>query len=63
VLRLRKIVVTYRLQAPEARREAAERALAHHVRHCPNARSVAASIEIVTEMDFVPVAEPAAAPA
>jgi len=63
VLRLRKITVTYRLRAPEAKREAAERALAHHARHCPNARSVAAAIEIVTEMDFVPIAEPAATPA
>lgn len=63
VLRLRRIVVTYRLQAPEAKREAAERALAHHAHHCPNARSVAAAIEIVTRMDFVPVGEPAGAPA
>ena len=63
VLRLRKITVTYRLRAPESKRAAAERALAHHAHHCPNARSVAAAIEIVTEMDFVPVGEPAGAPA
>jgi uncharacterized OsmC-like protein len=63
VLRLRKITVTYRLQAPEAKRAAAQRALDCHADHCPNARSVAAAIEIVTEMDFVPIAEPAAAPA
>jgi uncharacterized OsmC-like protein len=62
VLRLRKIIVTYRLRAPEAKREAAERALAHHARHCPNARSVAAAIEIVTQMDFVAAGEPASAP-
>ena len=63
VLRLRRIIVSYRLRAPESKRAAAERALAHHARHCPNARSVAAAIEIVTEMDFVPVGEPAGAPA
>ena len=63
VLRLRKITVTYRLSAPEAKRAAAERALACHAAACPNARSVAAAIEIVTEMDFVPAEEPAVAPA
>jgi uncharacterized OsmC-like protein len=62
VLRLRKIIVTYRLRAPEAKREAAERALGCHAQACPNARSVAAAIEIVTEMDFVPAGEPASAP-
>jgi uncharacterized OsmC-like protein len=61
VLRLRKITVTYHLRAPEDKRAAAERANLHHARHCPNARSVAAAIEIVTELDFVPVEEPAAA--
>jgi organic hydroperoxide reductase OsmC/OhrA len=62
VLRLRRILVTYRLRAPEEQRAAAERAHAHHARHCPNARSVAAAIEIVTELDFVPAerTEPAA---
>lgn len=63
VLRLRKIVVRYRLRAPEEQRAAAERANAHHARHCPNARSVAGSIEIVTELDFVPVPAPAPAAA
>lgn len=63
VLRLRKIVVRYRLRAPEEQRAAAERANAHHARHCPNARSVAGAIEIVTELDFVPVPEPAPAAA
>ena len=63
VLRLRKIVVSYRLRAPEEQRAAAERAHDHHAAHCPNARSVAAAIDIVTELDFVPVGrhEPAAA--
>jgi organic hydroperoxide reductase OsmC/OhrA len=63
VLRLRKIVVRYRLRAPEEQRAAAERANAHHARHCPNARSVAGAIEIVTELDFVPVPEPTPAAA
>ncbi len=53
VLRLRSIVVRYALRAPEEKREAAERARAHHAAHCPNARSVAAAIEITTELDFV----------
>lgn len=61
VLRLRRIVVRYTLKAPESKRAAAERANEHHVAHCPNARSVAAAIEIVTELDFVPQPEPAAA--
>jgi organic hydroperoxide reductase OsmC/OhrA len=55
VLRLRKIRVVYHLRAPEERREAAERAHRHHAAHCPNARSVAAAIEIVTELDLTPV--------
>lgn len=63
VLRLRKIVVRYTLRAPEEHREAAERANKIHAAHCPNARSVAAAIEIVTELDFVPVAEKVATPA
>jgi len=63
VLRLRKITVTYHLRAPEENRAAAERVNTHHARHCPNARSVAAAIEIVTNLDFVPVEEPAAASA
>ena len=61
VLRLRKILVTYRLTAPEEQRGAAERAHTHHARHCPNARSVAAAIDVVTELDFVPAAATAAA--
>lgn len=59
VLRLRRILVRYRLSAQEEQREAAERAHAHHAAHCPNARSVAGAIEIVTELDFRPVEAPA----
>jgi uncharacterized OsmC-like protein len=59
VLRLRKIVVEYTLKADESQREAAERAHAHHAAHCPNARSVAAAIEIETRLNLVPTGEPA----
>lgn len=59
VLRLRRIVVRYRLRAPEEQRAAAERANTHHANYCPNARSVAAAIDIVTELDFVATGEPA----
>jgi organic hydroperoxide reductase OsmC/OhrA len=61
VLHLKRIVVQYRLRAPEAQREAAERAHKHHAHYCPNARSVADAIDIVTELEFVPVGEPAPA--
>lgn len=60
VLRLRKITVRYTLHAPEEHREAAVRANAIHAKYCPNARSVADSIDIVTELDFVPVEAAAA---
>jgi len=63
VLRLRKIVVTYHLRAPEEQRAAAERCSAIHAHHCPNARSVAAAIEIVTELDFQPIEAVAGTPA
>jgi organic hydroperoxide reductase OsmC/OhrA len=56
VLRLRRIDVRYRLRAPEDKHEAAQRAHAHHARHCPNARSVAAAIEVDTELDLTPAA-------
>lgn len=63
VLRLRTITVRYTLRAPEEKREAAERANAHHAAHCPNARSVAAAIDVITELDFVPLRETAGAEA
>ena len=63
VLRLRRIVVRYTLKAAPEHREAAERCNTIHAHHCPNARSVAAAIDIVTELDFVPVEEKAGAPA
>jgi uncharacterized OsmC-like protein len=61
VLRLRRVSIVYHLKADESHRAAAERAHAHHARHCPNARSVAAAIEIVTELDMAPATEPAPA--
>jgi len=56
VLRLRRIDVLYRLRAPEDKQEAAQRAHAHHARHCPNARSVAAAIDVRTELELTPAA-------
>lgn len=56
VLRLSRVRVLYRLRAPEDQREAAERAHAHHAGHCPNARSVAAAIDIATELELTPLA-------
>lgn len=61
VLHLRRIVVRYALRAPAEAREAAERCNRVHADHCPNARSVAAAIEIVTELDFVPTDAPVGA--
>ena len=46
--------------ADEEQRAAAERAHAFHAGHCPNARSVAAAIEIVTELELTPATEAAA---
>ena len=57
VLRLRRITVDYTLELPEEHRAAAEEVHAAHAGRCPNARSVAGAIEIVTTLDIVqPVA-------
>ena len=61
VLRLRKITVTYRLEADPEQRETIERVNKMHVKACPNARSVMAAIDIETNVEIVPVAQPAAA--
>jgi organic hydroperoxide reductase OsmC/OhrA len=61
VLHLRRINVVYHLKADESQRAAAERAHKHHAHHCPNARSVAGAIDVVTELDMAPTTEPAAA--
>ena len=63
VLHLRRIIVRYTLKAAPEHREAAERCNAIHAHHCPNARSVAAAIDIVTELDFVAVEDGAGTPA
>ena len=47
--------------ADEEQRAAAERAHSFHAAHCPNARSVAAAIDIVTELELTPATK--AAPA
>jgi uncharacterized OsmC-like protein len=60
VLRLRRIKMLYHLKAPEEKRAAAERCVGMHAHYCPNARSVAAAIDIVCELDFIPAEEPAA---
>ena len=61
VLRLRRIIVTYHLKAAADQQATAERVNAAHAKYCPNARSVAAAIDIVTEVDFIPIGEPVAA--
>ena len=43
----------FSLESYRRAREAAERANAHHARHCPNARSVSPAIEIVTAIGRV----------
>lgn len=54
VLRIRRIVVSYTLQLPDEHRERAEEVHAGHAGRCPNARSVADAIDIVTELAIVP---------
>jgi organic hydroperoxide reductase OsmC/OhrA len=61
VMVMRRITVRYRLQVEEGKREAAGRAHAHHVRACGVARSVMPSLDIRTEIDLIPVGEPARA--
>ncbi len=50
---IRKISVRYTLRdCPEDKREAAERAHAHHASRCPVAKSVGKAIEISTDLTF-----------
>jgi uncharacterized OsmC-like protein len=49
VLVLRRIHVTYTLQAPESERETVERVHAVHHNSCPVYRSIAAAIAITSE--------------
>lgn len=53
VLVIKRIQVRYRLLGcPADKREAAERAHAHHASRCPVARSIGGSIDITTELEF-----------
>jgi uncharacterized OsmC-like protein len=53
VLVITRIRVAYRLlDCPEDKREAAERAHAHHAGRCPVAVSIGGSIPISTELTF-----------
>lgn len=62
VMVMRRIVVRYRLRLEdEAKREAAERAHAHHAGHCGVALSITPAIDIQTELELVGATEPATA--
>ncbi|TMD96797.1 MAG: hypothetical protein E6I72_08335 [Chloroflexi bacterium] len=53
VLVIKKIKVHYTLKdCPEDKREAAERAHAHHAARCPVAKSIEKAIEISTDLTF-----------
>lgn len=53
VLVIKSIRVRYSLKGcPDDKREAAERAHAHHAARCPVARSIGGSIQISTELAF-----------
>jgi uncharacterized OsmC-like protein len=50
---IKKIHVHYTLRdCPEDKREAAERAHAHHAARCPVAKSIEKAIEISTSLEF-----------
>jgi len=53
VLVIKKIHVSYTLRGcPDDKREAAERAHAHHASRCPVAKSIEKAIEISTSLAF-----------
>jgi len=54
VLVIERIAVSYRLRAPEDRREEVERVHDVHARACPVARSLEGGIEIDTSLELVP---------
>ena len=54
VLVIKRIKQTFRLTANEADRETIERVLSVYADSCPVARSLEGSIEISSELDFVP---------
>ena len=53
VLVIRRILVSYRLEADEGDRETIEQVHAFHARFCPVARSITPSIEIETSIELV----------
>ncbi|CAA9413164.1 MAG: hypothetical protein AVDCRST_MAG22-2031 [uncultured Rubrobacteraceae bacterium] len=54
VLVIRRIKQTFHLAVPEEERETVERVLSVYADSCPVARSIKGSIEISSEVDFVP---------
>ena len=55
VLVLRRIRVSYRLQAPSDAKESIERVHDFHARYCPIYRSLQPAIDISTELEIVDV--------
>ncbi len=53
VLIIRRILVKYRLEADESKREMIERVHEMHAHYCPVARSLEGSIEIETRLEIV----------
>jgi organic hydroperoxide reductase OsmC/OhrA len=53
VLVIRRITVRYRIAVPEDRREEVERVHGFHARFCPVARSIAAAIDVRTELELI----------
>jgi uncharacterized OsmC-like protein len=54
VLVIRRIKQTFHLAAPNEERETVERVLSVYADSCPVARSLKGSIEITSELDFLP---------
>ncbi len=54
VLVIRRIKQTFHLDVPEEERETVERVLSVYADSCPVARSVKGSIEISSEVEYVP---------
>jgi organic hydroperoxide reductase OsmC/OhrA len=53
VLVIKRINVRYRLRIPENRHEVAERVHGVHHRSCPVYRSIAAAIDVSTDLELV----------
>ena len=54
VLVIRRILVRYKLRAPESARETIERVHNMHADYCPVARSLRPAIEISTALELIP---------